>query len=101
MRSVDRFRPARDDRQSPEGLDAAIVEEFHIADLFGPITVAVECVMSAADEYRRIAEQFLRLAREAKTEEEQKAFLEMATTWSQRAAQEDGNIWVGTCAIRR
>jgi hypothetical protein len=57
--------------------------------------------MSAADEYRRIAEQFLRLAREAKTEEEHKAFLEMATTWSQRAAQEDGNIWVVTCALRR
>jgi hypothetical protein len=99
MRSIKRFRHDRDGRQSPEGLDAAIGEEFHIVDFFGK--VAVECVMSAADEYRRIAEQFLRLAREAKTEEEQKAFLEMATTWSQRAAQEDGNIWVGTCALRR
>ena len=58
-------------------------------------------VMSAAEEYRRIAEQFIRLAREAKTDEEQRAFLEMATTWSQRAAQEDGNLWVGTCAIQR
>jgi hypothetical protein len=101
MRSIERFHHDRDGRQSPEGLDAAIGEEFHILDLFGPITVAVEYVMSAADEYRRIAEQFLRLAREAKTEEEQKAFLEMATTWSQRAAQEDGNLWVGTCALRR
>jgi hypothetical protein len=57
--------------------------------------------MSAAEEYRRIAEQFIRLAREAKSDEEQRAFLEMATTWSQRAAQEDGNLWVGTCAIQR
>jgi hypothetical protein len=58
-------------------------------------------VMTAADEYRRIAEEFIRLARQAKTEDEQKAFLEMATTWSQRAAQEDGNLWVGTCALKR
>ncbi len=58
-------------------------------------------VMTAAEEYRRIAEEFIRLAREAKTEDEQKAFLEMATTWSQRAAQEDGNLWVGTCALKR
>jgi hypothetical protein len=36
-----------------------------------------EYVMSAAEEYRRIAEQFVRLAREAKTEEERKAFLDM------------------------
>ena len=70
MRSVDRFRHDRDDRESPEGLDAGISEEFHIADLFGPITAAVERMMSAADEYRRMAEQCLRWAREAKTEEE-------------------------------
>ena len=57
--------------------------------------------MSAAEEYRRIAEEFIRLAREAKTDEEQRAFLQMATTWSQRAAQEAGNLWVGTCAIQR
>ena len=101
MRSVDRLRHDLNDRESPEGLDAAISGEFHIADLFGPITVAVERVMSAAEEYRRIAEQLLRLAREAKTEAEQKAFLDMATTWSQRAAQEDGSLWVGTCALRR
>jgi hypothetical protein len=101
MRSVDRFRHDRDDRESPEGLDAGISEEFHIADLFGPITAAVERMMSAADEYRRMAEQCLRWAREAKTEEEQKAFLEMATNCSQRAAQEEGSLWVGTCALRR
>ena len=57
--------------------------------------------MTAADEYRRIAEQLLRFAREAKTEEEQRAFLKMAATWSERAAQEDGNLWVGTCALKR
>ena len=57
--------------------------------------------MSAAEEYRRVAEEFIRLAREAKTEDEQKAFLEMATAWSQRAAQEDGNLWVGTAALKR
>lgn len=57
--------------------------------------------MTAADEYRRIAEQLLRFAREAKTEEERRAFLKMAATWSERAAQEDGNLWVGTCALKR
>jgi hypothetical protein len=49
-------------------------------------------MMSAADEYRRMAEQCLRWAREAKSEEEQTAFLEMATNWSQRAAQEAERI---------
>jgi hypothetical protein len=48
--------------------------------------------MTAADEYRRMAEASLRFAREAKTEEEQSAFLKMAATWSERAAQEDAPL---------
>jgi hypothetical protein len=57
--------------------------------------------VTAAEEYRHMAEQFLRFAREAKTEEEQRAFLKMAATWSERAAQEEGNLWVGPCALKR
>jgi hypothetical protein len=38
--------------------------------------------MSTANEYRLFAEECLRWARSAKTEDERKAFLDMARTWT-------------------
>jgi hypothetical protein len=57
--------------------------------------------MTLAEEYRHFAEEFFRHAREAKTEEERKRFLNMAIFWSQAAARENGNQWVGTCALEQ
>ena len=39
--------------------------------------------MTTAEEHRHIAEEFFRMAREAKTEEERKRFFDMALSWSQ------------------
>ena len=57
--------------------------------------------MTTAEEYRYIAEEFLRLAREAKTEAERRRSFDMALTWSQAAAREDGSLWIGSCALKR
>jgi hypothetical protein len=57
--------------------------------------------MSTAEEYRHIAEEFFRLAREAKTEEERVAFVNMALSWSQAAAPEDGRFWIGPCTLKQ
>ena len=46
--------------------------------------------MTAADEYRKFAEECLRWARDAKTDEERKAFLDMARAWTQAAARMNG-----------
>jgi hypothetical protein len=46
--------------------------------------------MGSATEYRHFAEECFRWARDAKTDEEQKTFLDMARTWTQAAAQRDG-----------
>ena len=46
--------------------------------------------MAAAEEYRHIAEEFFRLAREAKTEEERTRFFNMALSWSQAAGARMG-----------
>jgi hypothetical protein len=43
--------------------------------------------MSTANEYRQFAEECLRAARSATTEQEKKAFLDMAQLWIQAAAQ--------------
>jgi hypothetical protein len=48
--------------------------------------------MTTAEEYRHIAEEFFRLAHEAKTEDERKRFFDMALSWSQAAAGEDGRL---------
>ena len=46
------------------------------------IPLGLESVMSTANEYRLFAEECLRWARSAKTEDERKAFLDMARTWT-------------------
>jgi hypothetical protein len=48
--------------------------------------------MTTAEEHRHIAEEFFRMAREAKTEEERKRFFDMALSWSQAAAGEEGQM---------
>jgi hypothetical protein len=48
--------------------------------------------MTTAEEYRYIAEEFLRLAREAKTEAERRRSFDMALTWSQAAAREKADL---------
>ena len=57
--------------------------------------------MTTAEEHRHIAEEFFRMAPEAKTEEERKRFFDMALSWSQAAAREDGRFWIGSCALKR
>ena len=51
--------------------------------------------MTTAEEHRHIAEEFFRMAREAKTEEERKRFFDMALS------REDGRFWIGSCALKR
>ena len=45
--------------------------------------------MQASDEYRKIAEEYYRLAREAKTETDRLALLDLAETWQQLASHQD------------
>jgi hypothetical protein len=45
--------------------------------------------MSTADEYRKIAEQYDRLASEAKTETDRLALLDLAHTWLDTAWRQD------------
>ena len=48
--------------------------------------------MTTAEEHRHIAEEFFRMAREAKTEEERKRFFDMALSWSEAAARATSSI---------
>ena len=57
--------------------------------------------MTTAEEYRHIAEEFFRQADQAKTEDERRRFVNLGLFWSQVAAREDGNQWVGTCALKQ
>jgi hypothetical protein len=57
--------------------------------------------MTTTEEYRHIAEEFFRMAREAKTEEERKRFFDMALSWSQAAAGEEGQKWIGSFALKQ
>jgi hypothetical protein len=45
--------------------------------------------MQTSDEYRKIAEEYDRLAREAKTETDRLALLELARTWLETASRQD------------
>jgi hypothetical protein len=45
---------------------------------------------TTADEYRKFSEECLRWARNAKTDEERKTFLDMARAWTQAAARTNG-----------
>jgi hypothetical protein len=57
--------------------------------------------MTTAEEHRHIAEEFFRMAREAKTEEERKRFFDMALSWSEAAAREEGQKWIGSFALKQ
>jgi hypothetical protein len=46
--------------------------------------------MKTADEYQQYAEECIRAASEAKTEEERKAFLDMARAWTEAALRIQG-----------
>jgi hypothetical protein len=46
--------------------------------------------MTTPNEYRKFAEECLRWARDAKTDAERKAFLDMARAWTQAAARTNG-----------
>ena len=67
----------------------------------GPPHHQQELGMTAAEEYRHIAEEFFRGADNAKTEEETRRFFNMALFWSHAAARENGTHWVGTCALKQ
>jgi hypothetical protein len=41
------------------------------------------------------------MAREAKTEEERKRFFDMALSWSEAAAREEGQKWIGSFALKQ
>jgi hypothetical protein len=45
--------------------------------------------MSTSDEYRKVAEEYDRLAREAKTEADRLALLDLAETWFDTASRQD------------
>jgi hypothetical protein len=45
--------------------------------------------MPTSGEYRKIAEEYYRLAREAKTEADRLALLDLAETWQQVASRQD------------
>ena len=46
--------------------------------------------MTTPDEFRQFADECLQAAREAKTDAERKAFLDMAKAWTKAAAQLTG-----------
>jgi hypothetical protein len=60
-----------------------------------------EYAMTTAEEYRHIAEEFFRQAHEAKTEDERKRFFDMALSWSQATAGEEGQKWIGSFALKQ
>jgi hypothetical protein len=45
--------------------------------------------MSTSEEYRKVAEEYDRLAREAKTETDRVALLNLAETWFENASRQD------------
>jgi hypothetical protein len=57
--------------------------------------------LPCAEEYRHIAEELLRPAREAKTEDERKQFFDMVLSWSQAAALEERQKWIGSFALKQ
>jgi hypothetical protein len=48
--------------------------------------------MSQADEFRRYADEALRDAAQAKTEQEKQGFLKLARTWSQAAMKAEAGV---------
>ena len=45
--------------------------------------------MSKADQFRQYAEEAMRWARQAKTEKEKQAYIDLARTWTQAAVQSE------------
>jgi hypothetical protein len=45
--------------------------------------------MPTSDEYRKVAEEYYRLAREAKTETDRLALLDLAQSWLEAASRRD------------
>jgi hypothetical protein len=45
--------------------------------------------MSKADQFRQYAEEAMRWARQAKTEKEKQAYIDLARTWTQSAVQSE------------
>ena len=52
--------------------------------------------MPASDEYRKIAEEYYRLAREAKTETDRLALLALAQTWLEAASREESTVFTAS-----
>jgi hypothetical protein len=50
--------------------------------------------MSEADQFRQYAQEAMRWARQAKTEKEKRALLELVRTWSQAALESDSTVMV-------
>ena len=50
--------------------------------------------MSEADQFRQYAQEAMRWARQAKTEKEKRALLELARTWSQAVLESDSTVMV-------
>jgi hypothetical protein len=50
--------------------------------------------MSEADQFRQYAQEAMRWARQAKTEKEKRALLELARTWLQAALESDSTVMV-------
>ena len=48
--------------------------------------------MRASDQYRKIADEYYRLAREAKTETDRLACLDLAHTWFEAASREESTL---------
>jgi hypothetical protein len=48
--------------------------------------------MSEADQFRQYAQEAMRWARQAKTEKEKRALLELARTWLQAALESDSTV---------
>lgn len=49
----------------------------------------MEAHMTTADEYRQYAEEAMRWARAAKTEQDRAGFIDLARTWMQAAQQRE------------
>src|SRR5215472_8561619 len=55
--------------------------------------------MPTPDDYRKIAETYSRLAREAKTEADRLALLDLAKSWLEAASREDTKSLFFVCSI--
>jgi hypothetical protein len=76
---------------APSGSSAAAMRQASVAEssvMLPP--VRRERYMATADEYRQFAEECFRWARDAKTDADRKAFLDIARAWTQAAPRGNG-----------